>query len=789
MSHPVLAADWLLRLLGVGDIAGRQTEKARLALSANMPWPIVVGILIAAALWFGWLYRLDGARASRWLRALLWSLRMCAVAALLFMLLQPTLHVTQTQRVRATVGLLVDVSGSMGITDSRLPVDRAEPLRGAIGADPRGITRARVAEALLNAGSKPLPARLSERFTVRAWKFGTDTRPLDVQASAGRVNLAMDGNLGRSTQVGAAIRHTVEEAAGQPTAGLLLMSDGGSNLGPDPVAEARAARLRGLSISTLGVGDPSPTRDLAVTEVLADQVVRKDNVIQVFAAVAHRGYAGRRVTVTLRRGTEVIGAEPITLGEASTKRTVTFTYTPKSVGTYTWTVSVPELEGEVTHANNRRAFRQQVVDKQLKILYVEGEPRWEYRYLKNAILRDTQIAFSCYLAASGAADGGEGNVPTSGFPANEKDLFAYDIVLLGDVPRAHFSDLQLRNLRRFVEDRGGSLVVIAGEKHMPHEYAGTPLEAVLPVEISRTPEHIRTTEPFKWELTPEGRQDVLMRLSADAAENARIWANLPGMYWHAGTARARPGATVLAVNPTRRNASGKRVVVAVQPFGAGRCLVTLADSTWLWRYRVGDKHFYRFWGQVVRAMTPMETPGGNRYAQISVDRPEYVLGDRIAIHGRFLDAFFRPVKANEVKISVTPERGAPFSVALKAVPGSSGLFASDLLAERVGRFTLRGASPAQPGAPATASFAVQDVALELQQPEMNERLLREIAAAGGGRYYRPHELQEWEASLKDPGRTVRREVDIALWDAPVVFALFMLALSLEWLIRKRAGLL
>jgi hypothetical protein len=278
-------------------------------------------------------------------------------------------------------------------------------------------------------------------------------------------------------------------------------------------------------------------------------------------------------------------------------------------------------------------------------------------------------------------------------------------------------------------------------------------------------------------------------MADDPVQSERIWRKLPGMFWNAGAERAKPGATVLAVNAAHTNAYGKRIVLAVQRFGAGRCLMSLVDSTWRWRYRVGDRYFYRYWGQAIRVMTPQETPDGNRYAQISVDRAEYRLGERVSLHARLLDPFYRPIRAPEVTAYLRGETGAPTPITLNAIPASPGLYTADFVPERVGKFEVSVAPPPTPAAKTTANFLVQNVALEDQQPELNEALLKHIARVAGGNYYLPDELDRWLQSLPDRPLVVRSEIDIELWDAPLLLLLFILPLATEWLIRKRLGLL
>jgi hypothetical protein len=790
----ILLSESMRKLLGIAPDMGRKVDQAQLYFAGGWPVKLAAGLLVAAALWFGAIYVLDGKRPTLWLKIPLLALRLIALAAVVAMLLQPMLRIQHASRQRSSVIVLADTSQSMGFRDARLPSDRSSQATEATGGDPRRMTRAEIVERAANNPRVNLLASLAKQYNVRLYTFDSQAKlsdpPKDAAAQARwTLKVTPDEARGTSTQIGAAIKRALDDAAGQPVSGALVMTDGGNNLGDDPASVAERGKQQRIPISTFGVGDPTPTRDLAITEALADQVVRKDSTVQVFAGLAHRGYDGRPATVTLRRGGETIGTKSITLGPAARKQTISFIYTPKQPGSFTYTVSVSALPGEITSDNNRRQFLQRVVTKKLKILYVDGEPRWEYRYLKNAILRDKQIEFSCFLTTSGAQYGGEGNVPIYRFPPDEKGLFAFDIVLLGDIPRSVLSDLQLRNLRRFVEDKGGSLIVIAGEKHMPHAYRDSALDAVFPVVLPAVPEQVRTAEPYRYELTSEGRQEPMLRLADEPAESLRIWGGLPGMNWQAGAERAKPGATTLIVNSSRSNSYGKRIIMAVQSFGAGRCLITLNDTTWRWRWRVGDRYFYRYWGQALRAMTPTEVPGGNRFAQVNADRAEYLLGDRVSVHARLLDSFYRPIKVKQVTGTLQGETGPPVSITLSSTPGSTGLYSADILADRIGKFKLSLASPASAGQPAVTSFLVQSIALEKQQPEMNEALLKKVAQAGGGRYYRPNELRQWLDSLKANDLIVRSESEIELWDAPIFLILFIVPLGFEWLIRKRTGML
>ncbi len=781
----------ILRLLGISPQDAKNIERMELVWGTSLAAWIIALLLVGATLWFGFFYWKDGTKPKWTVKAPLLVLRLIAVASLVIILLQPSLRRSQVETIPPSVAILVDTSGSMGFTDPKLPAERARIDSAATNlSNPGSVSRLERTNALLN--QSKLLQTLGAKYNIRLYTFAGAIKtlglPTDPKARNGyQFSLSPDVKNADRTQMGDALRRPPEELAGQPLAGALVISDGGSNLGEDPVLAAGAAKQAGLKVSTLGFGDPTKTKDIALLSVLADDVVRTNNTVSIYAALAQRGYAGKTVSVKLLRGNETVEAKTVKFGADGQKQEVRFNYTAGAAGKFSYRVVVSPLPGETTQNNNVRGFEQTVISKKLRVLYVEELPRYEYRYLKNAILRDNSLEFACLLLS--ADEPSEGNLPLSGFPKTEKELFAYDIVILGDVPRSAFSEAQLESLRRFVEDRGASLLVIAGENHVPHEYAGTPLEAVLPVAFSSIPEPIITEEPFSWQLTPEGKRSSVTLLEDSAAQNAQVWEHLPGMFWNAGVSRAKPGATVLAVHPTRRNAEGNYPLVAVQPFGAGRSFIQLVDSTWRWRWRVGDRHFYRYWGQVLRSLTPKEIPGNSRYVQINADRSNYFLGDKAILSARLLDEYYRPLKRDTATATLKLPNGQMQVLTLKAAPNSPGLFTAEVVPDRTGRYEATLVSPANPAARASTSFLVDSLALEKQKPELDETLLKKVAASGGGKYYTPDKLADWVKSLPNNPLKVSSEIETELWNAPLLFFLFLIPLALEWFIRKRTGLL
>ena len=784
---------WLQKLLGVPPDKADAQSQGHLIFPAAWTAFAIALLLLASLAWFGGNYWFDGTRPKWTLKSLLLGLRLLAIYALVLVLSQPTYRRNLSESVRPNVVLMVDTSQSMAVPDPKLPLARARKEAEGTGMDAGEVgrmTRLERVNALLNE-AKILPV-LSKKYNVHLYSFAGKSDAFALPAdpkkrAAYQFNLKPDAKGGDSTQIGGALHRPLEDLAGQPIAGALLLSDGGNNLGEDPILSADGARQARMQVSAIGIGDPTKTKDVALLSVLADDVVRTNNTVSVYAALSHRGYAGKTVTVTLQRNGDVIDRQTVRLGRDEQKQEVRFNYVPTRAGRFFYTVSVSGLPGEVTLANNKRSFPQVVISKKLKVLYVENEPRYEYRYLNKAILRDKSLDFACLLL--NAAEPSEGNIEIREFPPDEKTLFDYDIVVLGDVPRSAFTDVQIEAMRRFVEDRGGSMLIIAGEEHMPQDYAGTPLEAVMPVVIGPSPDPLRSEEPFQWQRTPEGKRSPIMQLEDNSADNDAAWDSLRGMLWAAGVPRAKPGATVLAVHPTRRNADGPYPLVAVQPFGSGKCFIELVDSTWVWRWRVGDRYFYRYWGQVFRTLTPKEIPGNSRFVQLNADRSNYRLGEKVSLSARLLNQYYRPIKAENATATLTYQNGTKQKVVLQPAPGTPGLFTAETTPDRVGRYDVSLVSPANPNAKATAAFIVESLALEKQKPELDEPTLKKIASSGGGKYYQPNEILQWAKSLPDNGLTVNSETETEIWDRWPLLLLFLTPLALEWLLRKRTGLL
>ncbi|MGH9361185.1 MAG: hypothetical protein ACRD2T_04655, partial [Thermoanaerobaculia bacterium] len=306
-----------------------------------------------------------------------------------------------------------------------------------------------------------------------------------------------------------------------------------------------------------------------------------------------------------------------------------------------------------------------VLDQKIKVLYLEGPPRWEYRFLKNALIRDPTMAARVYLYSADRGfiqESSPGEPPLSEFPGTREELFQYHVVIIGDVEQDAFRKGEMDLLKDFVSEAGGGVVFIAGENANPARYLDTPLYALLPVEVpegGRGGSEPGPNDSFNVELTGVGREHPVLRLDNDPERNRELWENrdgietrhLPPFYWCAEVNREKVGAVELAVNPRRSHpAYGPRPVLAFQNLGKGRTFFSAVDNTWRWRAGVENLYFYKFWGQVIRFAASGRLLGKTRRYSLATDKLVYTLGEKIGIDARVYDANMKPSTEESIRI-------------------------------------------------------------------------------------------------------------------------------------------
>ena len=735
---------------------------------------VLAFILLAVAT--VWSYRRSTARHAH----LMAGLRAALLALILLAVLDPGVRLSIRTPTRPLVLVLLDDSASMALRDARTAAadvrraliarDTIDPAKGLGQPVPSGVrppmpSRVELVRAAFANRRLDLLDRLGRDADVRLTAFGrtdglTDLNAVDQLTGAGP-----------STPLGDAVRDLLARGRGQPVAAVVLVTDGQSNAGSSPLAAATAAGAVGVPLLVYGVGI-SDARDIVVSDVFAPDVAFAKDDVPVTVRLRGTGLAGQVGHLVLKLGEKVVDETDVTFDGA--EQAVSMHVTPTAAGAFPLSASIAPRADEATAANNAASTRVRVVDGKLKVLLVDSAPRWEFKYLQAALLRDRRVSLTCLL--QGADPVTAATAPyVADFPADKADLFDhYDLVILGDVDPAGFSAAQVDAIAAFVDQFGGGLLVIPGKRFGIAAYAGTPLGKLLPVD----PATGRTTDgtrPIPLRRTPAGERSPTLTLADDPRASDAAWAALPPVYWDLPAA-AKPAAETLLVDP----ADGQLAVMAVQPYGRGQAMYVGTDNTWRWRQGIGDRVYAAFWGQVVQRLALPHLLGESRHAQVATDRPTYAVGDRVTVTARVYGSGFAPLADPAVPGTLTVA-GRATPLVLSAVADEPGVYRGQFVATAAGEYTFR----LDRDAKAEASFAVAATSRELAETSMNEPLLRQMATASGGAFFREEDLFHLpDAVHARAADAAVSTVDVALWSTPAYFLLMVAVATAEWIVRR-----
>ena len=622
----------------------------------------------------------------------------------------------------------------------------------------------------------------------------------------------------QETRVAEALRDAVAGVLGlgfgkrqERVSGVLLFSDFQQNADTiSAVDVARRLRERPCPVFTIGVGNPDEPKDIRLLNVDVRDVVLVDDVVPFDATLVADGFEGERVRVDLSFGGEVVQTEYVTLLGGGQRQSVRLEYQPRRPGKFTATVEIEHQGGEVFPNNNSISKNVTVLDQKIKVLYAERLPRWEYRYLKNALVRDKTMEAQIFLFSADAGfpqDSTPGIPSLDRFPSERDELFEYHVVILGDVdPQEHLGAKVTALLREFVAE-GGGLVFIAGPHSNPSRFTSAPdLYSLLPVEVAEAGVFNAQSEPivksFNARLTAVGREHPVMRLDNDAAQNVRLWENddgqfydhLPGFYWFARTGKAKAGAVVLATHPSEQQPLDPQnrllPVFAFMNYGKGKTFFSAVDATWRWRAGVDNLYFYRFWGQVARFVASGRLLGKTPRHQISTDKEAYSIGELVRVECQVYDANMRPSDDPTVTIYHRAEDHddeAPEGVELSLQIQGDGVYSGSLIATTRGRHDVWVGTENE--RLAFATYNVEVPALESRDTRLDRTLATRIAEVSGGAYYDLADVMQAVELIQGITRMddgVIENDDV--WDEWWVAVLVTTILAAEWILRKTVRL-
>jgi uncharacterized membrane protein len=580
--------------------------------------------------------------------------RLLAVTLVCVALFKPEIVQEIPHTEQPKVVILRDVSGSMATRDVR---------------EPDGAVQTRSDWMAANAA----PARwqgLAAKGQVAVEDFGAPPGADSTQEDGTDLDGALSGVLARTENLKA----------------VLVLSDGDWNLGETPLVAATKYSARDIPIYTIGVGSETPLPDLILDHsnvpaygLLGDQITIP------FHIRSHLAREVRSSIILTASGSEMArkAVEIPAFGDVSDS----LVWSPKEAGDYDLDLHLPVEPDEAISTNNDQRFRIAVRVEKLKVLVVDSYPRWEYRYLRNALMRDPGVDVQTLLLHPGMQPG-EGLGYIQAFPADKEQLSQYDVIFIGDIGygEGELDDADIEGIRAVVEQQGSGLVFLPGWRGREDSLMKTALNDLLPVDLDTAlPNGIGTQGESHIILTPEGQGHLLTMLAADDATNAEIWKNLPGFYWCAAVSATRPGAEVLAVHSSQRNDEGRIPLLVTRPFGNGKVLFMGTDGAWRWRLGVEDKYHYRFWGQVIRWMAHQRHLAQGESIRLSFSPENPRTGDAISLLATVFDTSGYPISKGNVSARIVSASGASERLDLMPVPGGWGVFKGDYIPRASGR--------------------------------------------------------------------------------------------------------
>ncbi len=807
----------LLKLLGTRVDDALAISKVSLAFRGGvaLPWVVLVAILLGLLTWWSYLKTpVPMTRARKWT---LTALRLLFFALVIGLLMRPILALTVEGSIRRSLVMLIDDSASMQIKDPRLDGDDqkraaiaknileankglAQNLDRARARDVEQIARVEVVKGALKNPKLNLLPRLEREFDLDPYTFGQGVvqlaKPEGRSTNAARriEDFTWIDKLAPSnpiTPIGDALREVINRKRGQPLAGIVLVTDGANNSGSQPRDIAALLQGEKVPLYIYGVGITSP-RDIILGNLFAPEVSFVKDEVPVTVRVRSQGMGGQTAVLKLQLSGTTVAQKEITFG-ADGEQVVPLRFTPQLAGEFDLTASIDPRDDETVKDNNSTTQRLKVIDAKIKVLLVDQSPRWEFRYLQAMLLRDRRVELKCYLVEGDPAITRGTNTPyLASFPARKEDLFHYDVVLFGDVDPRRLPPNGVENLSALVSQFGGSVVFIAGKRFTPNAYRRTVIEQMLPVDVDtgtfETPGDPIAEKPIRLELTAAGRANAMMRLSDREADSETLWKQLPPVYWVAKVARPKPAAEVLLVDPdpAKESRFGKMPVVALQQYGIGQVLYVGTDNTWRWRKNAGDLYYTTLWGQIAQRMSIQRLMGGSKKTQLTTDRQNYMVGDRIAVYARLYSATYEPLQEQVVKGVFGLKTGGSKQneVVLRPIPEQPGLYRGEFVAQSPGQHQFF----VEQDLNTPLDFNVTEPRFELGETAMNEGMLRDIAKVTAGAFFREEDLFKLPETIASKSERVRSPLEVELWSSPFYFVLMLLVLAVEWVLRKMAHL-
>ncbi len=730
-SHFAFASGWpvwLLALLGVAAAVGVGVSLARTHQGLARARLAALGVLEAAVL----------------------------VLALV-LLWRPALVSETLKPKQNSVAVVLDTSASMSYGEGK---------------------ESRLQKATQALGAAALPA-LQREFQVDLYGFASDAVELP--------SLAKVPAPGPQTHIGDALLSVLRGARSGALGAIVLVSDGEDNSGSLDAARIAEIASFGVPVDTVGVGREKIPEDLELEDV--DLPAQALPGTTMSAQVSIRHARGGSADLKVYDGDAILASKTIQLPDEAGVTTRSIDLAIRKPGLEDLRFTLAPLPGERNTINNSLPRPLVVPDEHRSILYIEGEPRWEYKFMRRAVEDKSTVRLASLLRTTPNKFYRQGiespDELKDGFPSDDATLFKYDALIIGSYEAAALTAKQQQLIRDFVSRRGGSLLMLGGRRGLADGgWGATVVADVLPAQLPNVdsgPSFVRM--PAKAVLTDDGARSPILRLAEGDAANRKAWDGMPQIadFQHLG--KLKPGAVALL----DADFQGKREPLLVaQHYGLGNAYILATGGTWRWQMQLPheDQRHETFWRQLLQTLAA-SAPAP---VTLTTDRAFYPDETRVALRAEVRDAHFEPASDAKVTLSIDGPKG-PSTLEMTPATGAPGVYRATYDAEAPGAYRFDVAAEAGGKALGSAEAAVrrEDDVAEHFHVEQNRPLLERLAAATGGRYFSLTDLGKLPDAVRfsDAG-VVERQV-LELWNMPAAFLLLLLLKGAEWLLRLRWG--
>ncbi len=747
------------------------------------PSSVIILLLIAAIIGVPAVLSYVGVRgkSTRRDRWVLGALRVAALVVLVVCLFRPMLLLSAAVPQRNYVGVLIDDSRSMQIAD-RDGSARRDWVAHAFGGPDSAILKA-----------------LRQKFIVRLFRFSS---------SAERIESVRDLTFSApETHLGTAIDQGRQELESVPLSGLVVLSDGADNSRAPIADQLLSLRARSVPVFAVGLGAEKFHKDIEIRRVEASRSVTKGSALVADLLIKQQGFAGARVPLVIEDDGRIISRDSITLPPNGDVAPVRVRVTMRDAGPRTLRFGVPLQPGEQVTQNNEQRALVDVRDRREKVLYIEGEPRYEVGFIRRAIAADSNVQLVVLQRTAEnkfyRLDLDNPDELAGGFPKSRAELFQYRGIVLGSIEASFFTRDQLAMLADFVNVRGGGLLFIGGRRAFAEGgYAGTPIADVMPVVVSgdAVPDSLTFFAELKAQITPSGASHAVAQIAGTEAKSAERWKTLPAVTTVNRIREVKPGAVTLisgsmpdggrAGEPGEKLRGYQQPVLVYQRYGRGLAVALPIQDSFLWQMAaevpVGDPTFATFWRQLLRWLTS-DVPGR---VNASLPTDQVNLRNAVAIRATVADSGYVARNDARVVAHIASDSGVARDIPLDWAVDRDGEYRGTFTPDHPGVYTVRVEATTPNGGTVgdTTYVRVADLNSEFYDAEMRAPLLQRIARETGGKFYTPATASTLadDVAMSKHGVTVVNQMD--LWDMPAVFLLLVALVSAEWAYRKARGL-